>query len=59
MDTVMKLQPRSRDEVLAWLRNAREIKERKQQEAERRYAVRQQRIKDLEKSSYYNFDWWE
>jgi hypothetical protein len=51
--------PRSREEILAWLQRAREIKERKQREAEEMYAEQQRRKKDVAESEYYNFDWWE
>jgi hypothetical protein len=50
---------RTREEILAWLQHAREIKERKQREAEEMYAEQQRQKKEMEESQYYNFDWWE
>ena len=57
--TTNGFQPRSREEILAWLQHARDIKARKQREAEEQYAERQKRMKELEESDYYNFDWWQ
>ena len=60
MDTTeTAFKPRSREEILAWLQHAREIKERKQREAEEMYAEQQRRKKEVAESEYYNFDWWE
>ncbi len=56
MENVVIYKPRTREEILAWLQHAREIKERKQREAEEIYAEEQRQKKEIEESKYYNFD---
>ena len=57
METTVTYKRRTREEILAWLQHAREIKERKQREE--MYAEQQRQKKEMEESQYYNFDWLE
>lgn len=58
METTVTQKRRTREDVLAWLQNAREIKARRQREAEELFAERQRKKKEAIESGYYNFDWW-
>lgn len=47
----------TREDFLALLRRGREIKARRQKEAEEWYAERQRRQAEAAKSGYYNIEW--
>lgn len=48
---------RTRDEVLAWLERGRQIKAKRLQEAQAKYAERQRRKKEAAESGYYDLEW--
>ena len=47
----------TREDILALLARGREIKERRQKEAEEWYAERQRRKKEAAESGYYDIEW--
>ena len=47
----------TREDILALLARGREIKERRQREAEAKYAERQRRKKEAAESGYYEIEW--
>ncbi len=47
----------TREDILALLARGREIKERRQKEAEAKYAERQRRKKEAAESGYYEIEW--
>lgn len=47
---------RTREEILAWWRRARERKEQFQKETDEWWRARQKGLKEAEESGYYNFD---
>ena len=49
--------PRTREEIMAWLNRAREIKEARQKEAHAKWEERQRRKLAAEKSGYYDLEW--
>ncbi|MBR1446077.1 MAG: hypothetical protein IJ586_03210 [Alloprevotella sp.] len=48
---------RTREEILAWLQEARERKHAFQKKVEAEWQARQQGKKDAAESGYYNIDW--
>ena len=50
METMTANRRRTREEILAWLQNGREIKARRQKEAEELFAKRQKRKKEAAES---------
>lgn len=49
--------PRSREEILSWIQQARERKEAFQCKVDKEWMARQKSKKDAEKSGYYNLEW--
>ena len=47
----------TREDVLAWLRRGREIKERRKKELQEWYAEQQRRKKEAMESGYYDIEW--
>jgi hypothetical protein len=47
----------TREEFLALLDRGRKIKEKRQKEAEAKYAERQRRKKEAAESGYYDIEW--
>lgn len=52
-----KKKGRTREEILAWLERGRQIKIRRQKEAQAKYAERQRRKKEAAESGYYDLEW--
>ena len=48
---------RTRDEILAWLERGRQIKAKRLQEAQTKFAERQRRKKEAAESGYYDLEW--
>ena len=48
---------RTREEILAWLQEARERKHALKKKVEAEWQARQQGKKDAAESGYYNIDW--
>ena len=59
MEATRTYKRRTREEVQAWLQQARERKEAFQRETEKWWQTRQKNLKEAEASDYYSFDWWQ
>ena len=58
METKITAKPmRTREEILAWLQEARERKQAFQRKVETEWQARQQSKKAAAESGYYNIDW--
>ncbi len=53
METTKQYTKRTREEVIAWLNKARDIKKKRQQEAEEWYNERARLRKEAEESHYF------
>lgn len=57
MDDKQNTKKITKEDILALLARGREIKARRQREAEEWYAERQRRKKEAEESGYYDIEW--
>jgi predicted Fe-S protein YdhL (DUF1289 family) len=58
METTVTTKPmRTREEILAWLQEARERKQAFQRKVEAEWQARQQSKKAAAESGYYNIEW--
>lgn len=57
MDTTNNVKKWTRADFLALLERGRQIKARRQKEAEEWYAERQRRKKEVAESGYYDLEW--